>query len=854
MKNRTKSPQIPRGNGIGGNELKRRVSGKAKRSGDFKRAKEMMEIIDNYYGMYRDPGKIDKYNLNYDLFNGRLDVNLYDDPMSIKMGGEDVVLDQNAIVHYPFISQIARAMHGEQKIRPFMPVAKDMGPRAMTMRKMKYNDMIKEMMNANIIAPMREKIFQAWMQENGVTDPRQMPPEMQQQMQSDIQNRMNARTPAEIMDYMENQYSTPTQRAAQQMTDFLVDFLDIKYKQDEGFKNAIITGEEIYYVGDRNGDVTFDVINPKYFSWLGSQHTTRYEKGDWAKYEQWFSVEASMQRHAMTLRKKDLKELEKYVEPIGGMQNIGDAKYDPIKRKVMYDLSDSTNPHRSAYEDMNVGLRNDHNTLMNLYGNVIKNFGGTYGTSLSNYGIREAHCTWRDKRLLKYVIRINPNSGQKESYWLDEHYEPQPQDTEVSEIWIDQVWEGTKLGTYQNAIYTDIKPVLGQYKSIFDPFDVDLPYYGMAFNTHMNNSKNVSPIDLGKSFQKEIDATMSNLRFDMATDIGKVFMMDLTMKPENWTWQEFMSSVKTAKIAPINTNQSGTPVDHNLAKPIDLSRIADISSKLDYLQTLRQFLVQAMLFNDARVGAIGEYATNTNTRANQSASYNQTEDFFDTHRKIVERALNGLINRAKAIYKDNDHRKEVIFDDITLTEMEVNEDFWFEANGIMVSLSGEDLRNVERVKELGLTLAQNTMSPKAVLELSMSKTPTDVMDIMRREAKVAQQAQQQAMEAQMQAVQAARQSEIEDRDAKFQHEFRMAAIDNQSKERRSMLEASQFERQADVDNNKVADSVERERIKEQVDREKMALDHEIKVEELKLKEKEVEIKEKVANTNKRNNK
>lgn len=829
------------------NEIKLRVSDSAKYTSDFQRAKDILEVIDNYYGVYRDDEKISKYSINYDLFNGRLDVNLYSDPLKVKMGGEEVVLEQNDIVHYPFISQIARAMHGEQKIRPFIPIAKDIGPAAMNMRKMKYNDLIKERINTVLVGPLRETIFQTWMQENGVTDPREMPPEMQQQMQADIQQRMQARMPEEIMEYMENQYSTPTQRGAQQMVDFLVDFLDIKFKQDEGFKNAIVTGEEIYYVGERNGDVVFDIINPKYFTWYGSQHTVQYEKGDWAKYEQWFSIESSMQRHAMTLDNKNLKDLEKYIEPIGGIKNIGDPRLDPIQRAVMYDLSDSRNPRREHYENMNIGLRSDHNEMLNLYASVINRYGGSYGTSISAYGIREVHCAWRDKRKLKYVIRRDEKTGEKQSYWLDEHYEPQPKDIEIKDVWVDQVWEGTKLGTHQDPIYTNIRPRAGQYKSIFDPFDVDLPYYGMAYNTHMNNSKNVSPVDLGKSFQKEIDATMSNIRFDMATDIGKVFMMELSMKPENWTWQEFMSAIKTGKMAVVNTNQSGTPLDHNASKAIDMSRIDDISNKLAYLNTLRQFLVQAMLFNDARVGAIGEYATNNNTRANQSASYNQTEDFFDTHRKIVERALNGLINIAKTVYKDKPHRKELIFDDITLAELESSGDFWYEALGIKISLSSDDIRDVGRIKDLALTLAQNTMSPKSIVELSLAKTPTDVMDIMRKETKAAQMMQEQQMQAQQQMMEQQRQAAIEEREAKFQQELTLAQIDNASKEKRSALEASQFERQSDVNNNKIADSVERAEKQGEMDKFKIEMDHKIKQEELDIKREELKIKEKIAN-------
>lgn len=834
--------------GFSDKEVKKLVSHHKKQANSFRRQKDIISYIDNYYGG-RDIAKIEKLNINFDLYNGRLDGGLLDDPLTIKMGKEEVNLEQNSITHFNFTSQIARAMHGEGKGRPFNPVALDKSPRAQSMRRAATHDLTAQYIASYIQAPLREKIFQEYMQEYGIQDVRQLTPEMQQQLQADIQQREQARTPSEIIDFMSNQFSTTHERGAQQMLDFLVEFLGLQQKRDDLFKYGIITGEEAIYIGERNKDVVFDILNPKHFTWSGSQHTVRYEKGDWGKYEEWFSVEAILQRHAMTLTKKDRKRLEDYIEPMGGLANIGNFEYDPIQRTVMYDLSDSRNPNRELYEKMNIGRREDNNLLMGMYANAVKKWGLSYGTAISNYGVRETRVAWRDKRKLKYVTRRNPNTGEKETYWLDEHYTPQPKDIEVKEVWLDEVWEGTKIGTFDDGIYTNIKPVTAQYKSIFDPFDVDLPFYGMAFNTHGNNSRNISPIDLGKTFQKEIDATMANIRFDMATDIGKVFMMDLSMKPENWTWQEFLDSIKTAKMAPINTNQSGAPVDAHSAKAIDMSRVGDIAAKLQYLSVLRSNLVQAMLFNDARIGSISEYATNTNTQANQNASYNQTEDLFDSHRLVFERALNGLVNKAKTVYKDQPHRHEVIFDDVTLAEVKANPDFWYEASGVYISLSTEDLSNVNNIKNLALTLSQNSMSPQTIVELSLAKTPSDIKSIMRKEQQRIQQAQQAQQQALAQEAQLQRQQELEDKQIDHANKVALQRMSDESKEHRSMLEASKFERMADVDNNKQADSVERAEIEDERKRDEAKANKELKEKELALKEREVAAKEKQVKTN-----
>ena len=76
---------------------------------------------------------------------------------------------------------------------------------------------------------------------------------------------------------------------------------------------------------------------------------------------------------------------------------------------------------------------------------------------------------------------------------------------------MDEVWEGTKIGHHDSCLYLNIQPIPGQYKSIFNPYEVQLPYVGREYDTHMNNAENVAPIDLGKPSQMEFDTLMLKL-------------------------------------------------------------------------------------------------------------------------------------------------------------------------------------------------------------------------------------------------------------------------------------------------------------------------------------------------------
>lgn len=54
-------------------EIKPRVSYDKKIANDFQRQKDILDIYDKYYGGYRDDKELDRFDINYKLFNGNLD-------------------------------------------------------------------------------------------------------------------------------------------------------------------------------------------------------------------------------------------------------------------------------------------------------------------------------------------------------------------------------------------------------------------------------------------------------------------------------------------------------------------------------------------------------------------------------------------------------------------------------------------------------------------------------------------------------------------------------------------------------------------------------------------------------------
>jgi hypothetical protein len=823
----------------GRNNIDRFVSYEEKIKDDYQRQKDYLDRLDMWYGDYRNRDEAKKFDINYNLFNGRLDTKLYENPTCFNIEGERIEMSVSNINHYPIISQVANAMYGEQLSRPFKPYAVHMGTYAKTLRKKKWNELIKQLFNQRVLAPLEQSISQRMLEQLQVTDPQLLTPEQAQQIQQTVQQEIEAQTPKEILDFMRNDYQTPTEKQGNMFIKYLNDYLDLNTVQRDGFKHAIPTGRECYYIGDSHGEPIMELCNPKYITCGGSQHTEWYQDMDWVKYEQWLSFEAAVQKYSEELSADNYRLLEEYAEPIGGLNRSDAYKRDGATERVMYELSVDDGYYLQKYGDVNLKTKRGQSRMSQIYSEVSRKYGGTYGSSFSKFGVREARFAWKDKRKLKRVKRLV--DGKTEKYWLDEHYEPTSQDIEVTDVWVDEVWEATKLGTGPEAIYLNIRPVPNQFKSIFNPYDVELPFVGRNYSTLMNNSEPVAPIDMAKAWQLEFDVTMAQLKHELATDVGKVFIMLMNMKPDNMKWQDWLSTMKNTKLLLAAPNKHGmSGIDPQILRGVDLGRTSEIASKIQLLDYFRNNIIESMFFNQARMGAVGQYSNAVNTQVNQSASYNQTEGFFETHRLIVEKALNSLMNRAKHVYRDRPEKIAQIMDDIGALDFELAQNFWYQELGVKFSTSSADLDKVKELKQRSLELIQNGMSFDGILELTLADTPSEIISIFKKESAKIEQARAESMQVEMQRMETEKQTKLEEAAIKQQGKLQETREVLASQERRAVIGIQQFGIQADADRDGRADSLEKTEMELEFKREVEAVkkgqkDRELDLEEMKVK-------------------
>jgi len=821
---------------------KRILSWSQKKANSFRWVEDWVDFYDAASGP-SDDKTIEKYKLNYDLYNGRAKTHNYSNMCSseelTEMGiGMDA--DLSNIRHHPIIDNIAKAIVGEQKKRPLQPIAIDTSREAFNNRRRKKLELLQGYLKNKIIAPIQERITQGYMQEYGIQDPYSLSPEEQKEMQQQIQQRVQFETPEEIHDFMQKNYRVPSEIQGQKIIDYVIKEQDVKFKTDEMFKHAVITGRELYHVDIRHGNPYLEMVNPCGFEYGASDDSLFVEDGEWARYERIIKYSDIFNMYGDILTASDVKKLDK-------MCILGGGNNRDRKQKVESNLVSvvSNMRERGSEIDIDIKSREGQEKIKSLMNN------GGYRSTVEGYDeIRHLHVVYKGVRKLKDITRINKETQEKEHFIVDESYEFSKLKGDIKEniIYAPEIYGGTKIGYGSNsdgdggALYLKKGPLPYQYRSLSNPFDVKLPYYGAEYNKLMNNSENVSIMDLGKPWQYRYNVEMARLDEALASDIGNVLLTTMNAKPRDWSWKKFYEFIKYAKIAPLDLHQEGIgPFDAQFFKSVDLSNMSKIAERVQFLEYLKSQIAVSMSYNPSRLGQPNPHEAVHNNQQNIVQSSFQTEEIFSMHNKVVENVLNGLLGAARIAYKDNPVKTSYILDDMSIAELEIDSELaWRSELGIFIRNSSQDHHNMNIAKELLQPMIQNQLInfPDAI-RLLWSKTGAEVMNIAEKGQENMEKRQQAQAESQEKAMQ--QQMQMQMQMEEFKHKLDMMAQDKDiaQKDRAAALDAYKFANQYDIDKNQINDGIEKEREKYQHEKEENEKDrkHQKELERIKAKNK-----------------
>lgn len=359
---------------------------------------------------------------------------------------------------------------------------------------------------------LMEKEKQMLMQYIEATIIGNMGEEEQQQYQQQLQSG-EIMTPEAIAKYMDKEYKDVVENTAYHTLMYLREKLNIDNEFIKGWKDALIGGREIYYVGVLNSEPYLERVNPMYFSFDKSPDLEFIEDGSWCCRKMRLPITEVYDRYYDKLDNKDLTKLDEKINKVHG-RNIGE---------------------HSPVDDFR-GIQ------FHFYDNPLHD-------EKSNNSINVWHCCWKSFKKIYYVT-TQDETGQLQIDIVDETYKVLGTELAVEEDWIIEVWEGYRAG---EDLYFGIQPIEYQHVSIDNPNSQKLPYCGAVYSN--TNSKPRSLVSILKPLQYMYIVLWYRLELAIARDKGKIVNMDITQIPKSMSitpdkWLHYLSSVGVNFINP----------------------------------------------------------------------------------------------------------------------------------------------------------------------------------------------------------------------------------------------------------------------------------------------------------------
>ena len=323
--------------------------------------------------------------------------------------------------------------------------------------------------------------------------------------------------PEQIQKYMSKDYKDVAEITAYHTLNYLKSKLNITHEFYKGWKDALVGGEEIYYIGIQNGNPCLERINPLYFDYDTDTSDLEFiHDAQWCVYEMKLSVTDIYDRFYDKLSEKQLNQL---LDMADGTSKGG---INPEVRRTSLDF-----PHIKTHT-----------------------IGGQSNPFESTNSISVWHCCWQSFRKIAFVTIQDPETGEPVEYIVDESYNETGTEISVEWKWIIETWEGYRAG---EDLYWGIEPLEYQYVSSENPNAQRLPYTGVIYNN--TNSKPRSLVSIMKPLQYMYIVLWYRLELAMARDKGKVVNMDITQIPKSMNidvskWMHYLSALGVNFINP----------------------------------------------------------------------------------------------------------------------------------------------------------------------------------------------------------------------------------------------------------------------------------------------------------------
>lgn len=596
-------------------------------------------------------------------------------------------------------------------------------------------------------------------------------------------------TPEQIQKYLTKDYKDIAEIAAQHSLNYLKQKLNVTHEFFKGWKDALIAGEEIYYVGVINGEPYVERVNPLSFSYEQSADLEFIHEASWC------------------CRKMNMSATEIY-----------DRFYDKMSEKQLNELLDMMDDGTRG--GLNPQVRKTSLDYPHIKTRTINGFSSNPFQNADNINVW--HCCWKSFKKIGFVTIINPETGAEEEFEVDESYKVTGREVNVEWTWIIEVWEGYRVG---EDLYIGIQPVEYQHISADNPNSQKLPYTGVVYNN--TNSSPRSLVSMMKPLQYMYIVIWYRLELAMARDKGKVVTMDITQIPKSMNidvakWMHYLGALGVNFVNPyeegwdIPGREGGKPSQFNQITALDLTMANTIDQYINLMDKIESMVSEITGVTKQREGAISSNELVGNVERSVVQSAHITEPLFWVHNQVKKEVLSMLLNTAKFAWKDSDKRCiHYVLDDATRAFLTLNDDFFYEDMDIFLDDSTKNQQQLEALKQLMQPAMQNGASLLDIAEIitmdniNMIKNRLEDIEQKRMEQQQALEEQQAQREQQMIQMQnEVKEEELMIKEAEMDLEKYKIDTDNATKITVAQLQAYRGLEGQDQNDNGIPDTME----------------------------------------------
>lgn len=593
--------------------------------------------------------------------------------------------------------------------------------------------------------------------------------------------------PEQIEKYMKYSYKDLKELKGQALMDYIIKREDLERKFNEGWKDVLVAGEEIYYIGAAGNKPYVELCNPLDIEFVMDDNSTDLSEAYAISYKRNMTLSQIVDMFGEDLKASDIAKLEQLINVGGSGTNTN---------------SGSTVNYIPNYIQFN----------SDITGNITASANATSSTQSSSATISVTRCEWKSLKKIGVLTYVD-EQGEPQETFVDEAYKA-IEGEDVEWFWINEWWEGVKI---ENDIYVNIRPKAIQRRSMDNISECRPGFVGRIYNAR--NSQSISLIDRMKPYQYLYNIIYYRLELGLAKSIGKVMTMDITQIPRNkdWNMDRWMYYLRNLGIAFINPMQApeggGNPSHFNQFQAVDMELGQFINQHVLLLDKIEERMSQLSGVSRQRRGQITqEDGLGTSERAVTQSSH-ITEYWFKNHNDVKKQVLEAVLDVSKHLVSDS-KSLQYVTDDMGRVFYEIDaEDFTDADYGVFVSNSTKDERLLESLRSLSqVALQYDKATLSDIVAIMESNSITEIKKKLESAEELAQQRQMQMQEQQNQAQMQTTQAMIEDKDKDRQLKKYEIDENNQTKIQIETIRSYINQDEMDQDGNGIVDPVELQKL------------------------------------------